>query len=510
MFTIYKYSHFFKIQPKDDTQKEICRQFTIPLVQMGTVYQQGRYTQVPVKVFAAATKDRKEWRFHITLLESFLDTLRGKAISEDKIEIIEMGFEPSINPQVTHTIKPGWTPRPVQLPVLDYLLHQKVKANHLVTLSTGVGKSLCSMFAAAEMGKRVLYLLRPAFMDKWFDDLHKTYELTKEDIISVSGSYQLMGLLALAKNHPDKVPKIIILSNKTYQNYLKAYEKDGTAILEQGYACLPDEMYEHLGVGIRFIDEVHLDFHLNFKADLYTNTEHASAFSASLIDSQPFIVRMYNIAYPVIDRYKAPPPKKYIEARGVLYKTRDNLTPKISWAGRKEYSHGAYEQWILKSPTLTDNYLNMINDIVQGEYITNYREGDRLLIFCYSIEMATVLTEYFKEQYPDKTVERYVEEDAFANVMEPDIRISTVLSAGTGIDIKKLKVAILTTAISSEKSNIQALGRLRELENDDRAPVFFWLTNEKIDKHMRYHESKKQLFADRTLSIGERYYDKPI
>ena len=269
-------------------------------------------------------------------------------------------------------------------------------------------------------------------------------------------------------------------------------------------------MYEHLGVGIRFIDEVHLDFHLNFKADLYTNTEHASAFSASLIDSQPFIVRMYNIAYPVIDRYKAPPPKKYIEARGVLYKTRDNLTPKISWAGRKEYSHGAYEQWILKSPTLTDNYLNMINDIVQGEYIANYREGDRLLIFCYSIEMATVITEYFKEQYPDKTVERYVEEDAFANVMEPDIRISTVLSAGTGIDIKKLKVAILTTAISSEKSNIQALGRLRELENDDRAPVFFWLTNEKIDKHMRYHESKKQLFADRTLSIGERYYDKPI
>lgn len=370
--------------------------------------------------------------------------------------------------------------------------------------------SYCSMQNTANKGLRTLYLLRPAFMDKWVSDLKNTFEITDDDIAVVNGSEQLMALLALP-TMGKKVPKFIVLSNKTYQNYLKAYEKYEAELLEQGYDCLPEDLYEHLGIGIRYIDEVHLDFHLNFKSDLYTHVPQAAAFSASLIDSDPFMKKVYNIAYPKETRYKAPAAKQYIAAKGVLYKLGLNSgTPKISWPGRTDYSHGAYEKWLMKRKSLTLNYFNMIKDILDSEYIRNYRPGDRALVFCYSINMATMLTKYLAKAYPDKSVERYVEDDAYRNVMEPDIRVSTVLSAGTGIDISKLRVAVLTTAISSEKSNIQALGRIRELKDDDRDPVFFWLTCQNIRKHIIYHNGKRELFKDRTKSVEDIYYDKPI
>lgn len=506
---IHRYSHFFKILPSSGTVLKVCRDFTMTLVQWTIQQQAGKTIQVPYKVFAASDKDRKEFRFHITLLNQFLYQLGVAGISSDSIEIIDHQFRPSSDVHVDIKIKPGWSPMEHQVPILEYLDKQKVTANNLITLYTGGGKSYTSMQFAANQGMRCLYLIRPAFMDKWEQDIMSTLDIDPEDVISVRGSSQLMALLA-TPNTGGKLPKVILMSNKTYQSYLKLYEQLGSEILDIGYDCLPEEMYEHLSIGIRFIDEVHLDFHLNFKADLYTNIPRAIAMSASLINQSPFLMRMYNVAYPEQDRYKSPPPKKYIEARALHYKLEEFRRPIYTWRGRKEYSHGAFEEWILKNDEMTERYLDMLKDVIDNSYILDYKAGDRLLVFCYSIKMASVMTEYLSAVYPDKTVERYVEDDEYRNVMEPDIRVSTVLSAGTGIDIKKLKVAVLTTAISSEQSNIQALGRLRELKDDDRPPIFYYYVCDSIPKQVEYHERKKELLKNRVISVGDYHYDYKI
>ena len=507
---IYTYSHYFKVIPDMQKVRELCGRFAQDLVQWNTRSFRGKMIREPYKVFAASTRNRSEFRFHITLLDDFIHHLENHGIVYGNVEKIKVEYEPTTDPNVELKIKAGWKPMEHQVPILEYLDQQKVTANNLVTLYTGGGKSYVSMQYASNIGKRVIYLLRPAFMDKWWEDVHNTLELKKGDVVTVNGSDQLKGLLGMFSEPGYQLPKIILLSNKTYQSYLKLYEEYGREILDMGYDCLPEDLYAHLGVGIRFIDEVHLDFHLNFKADMYTNIPKAVAMSASLVNQNPFLLRMYNIAYPQNDRYKSPPPKKYIEAKAVFYKLQPNRRPQTSWPGRTDYSHGAFEKWIMKDEDLFDNYLAMLDNVIKGSYIADYKPGDRLLVFCYSIDMATRMAEYLTEQYPDKTVERYVEDDEYANVMEPDIRVSTVLSAGTGIDIKKLKVAIMTTAISSEQSNIQALGRLRELKDDDRPPIFIYFNCEDVPKHMEYHLRKKELFSTRVKSLGERYYERKL
>lgn len=94
--------------------------------------------------------------------------------------------------------------------------------------------------------------------------------------------------------------------------------------------------------------------------------------------------------------------------------------------------------------------------------------------------------------------------------MEPDIRVSTVLSAGTGIDIKNLRVCILTQALSSIKANIQAFGRLRELKGDTRGTQFYYLNCRNIPQHLIYHDKKVELLRERTKAQLTLDYDKRL
>jgi len=95
-------------------------------------------------------------------------------------------------------------------------------------------------------------------------------------------------------------------------------------------------------------------------------------------------------------------------------------------------------------------------------------------------------------------VKRYVEDDPYDNLMKPDIRVSTLQSAGTAVDIPNLATTVMTTAVSSSQANIQGLGRLREMK-DGRVPEFVYFACVDIKKHMEYHEKKREMLKDRTL-----------
>ena len=136
--------------------------------------------------------------------------------------------------------------------------------------------------------------------------------------------------------------------------------------------------------------------------------------------------------------------------------------------------------------------------------VNDYKYGEKLAIYVSSIKMATSLTEYLKQQYADLDVRRYVEDDPYENLLDPDIRITTIMSGGTGHDISNLKMVLLTVAISSSQSNVQTLGRLRKL--DDIPVRFYYLTNLNVKKHVEYHEKKKEMLLFRAKTYKEFFY----
>jgi hypothetical protein len=503
-------SHHFKVTQITPRARPAVDSFARRFVQYGLErVPGGRFVKTAMKVFGAATADRSEYRFHINTYPAFLEHLKSHYLEGNLVEIIE---EPPPEPRkVELPIFPQWTDREHQVPFIEYLVAPE-PLRKLGAIQTGKGKSYSSMRAASILGEVLVAVIKPKYMDKWVEDFRKTYDITADDLMVVRGSDHLMGLLLLAVNG-ELDAKVIMISNKTLQNWLKLYEKFRDETLQLGYACLPEELFGKLQAGIRLIDEVHEDFHLNFKIDMYTNVKKSISLSATLIPDDPFLKQMCEVAYPARERYVGEAYHKYIAAHAVIYRTRD--PNKIRWKepGSANYSHYAYEKYVMRYKDVLQNYLKLIEEVIIGGFLNqkDRKPGHRCLVFCSLIDMCTLVVDYLKKRYPNKDIRRYMENDPYENLVEPEIIVSSLQNAGTGQDIPGLFTVILTIGITSSQGNVQGFGRLRELKGDlAGTPHFYYLVNEDCRKHVEYHEKKKELLRDKALTYNTIHIALPI
>lgn len=504
-------THHFVVRNVQERARKAVIGFAQRYVQWGAIRVEvpGRrpiYKRGPIKVFAAATENRSEFRFHINTLKEFKEHL---ALDFIKDEMIEWQQAPiPTGREVVLPVRPEWSDREHQHAPIAYGLLDDDRSK-FIDMQTGKGKSYCSLRIISERGVMPVIIVKPMYLDKWVIDIRKTYDIAVEDLMVVRGSAQLQALLLLAQAGQMDA-KVVLVSNKTIQNWIKLYEKFGEHTLDQGYVCLPEQFFEQLQSGYRLIDEVHQDFHLNFKIDLYTNVERSLSLSATLLSDDDFINKMYEVAYPSAQRFKGAVYDKYIESHAVIYRATDPKLLRWQDPASKNYSHHVFEKSIMRHPQMLQNYFALINQVLRGIWLTDkYQAGDKAIIFCASIDMCTALTQFLKQRYPDKDVRRYVEEDSYDNLMLPDIRVTTLISAGTAVDIPQLTATLLTTAVSSSQSNIQGFGRLRKL-SDDRTPTFAYFTCEDIPKHVEYHERKHKLLEQRSTHYKPVYINQPI
>lgn len=495
--TVQVFSHGFVAFNLSVRGKWLCSTFARRFVQFGLVPNNGHYQKVAMKVFAAATEDRSEFRFHINVLEEFKEFLHTNQVDKYLVAWESIPVPPA--ELAEFPIKEHWVVKTEQRPVVDYLL-KPLPHSKFVDLQTGKGKSFCSMYAMSHVGKRICIVVKPMYIEKWVADLLKTYEITPSEIIVVRGSSQLMALLALAKENKITA-KAIIVSNKTFQNWIKAYEKNKGEIIDMGYACAPQQFFELLRVGLRLIDEVHQDFHFNTKLDLYTNIESSISLSATLLSNDPFMRRMYEMVYPSNTRFKGLALHKYVDSFAVHYRFRKPESIRTEEFGGRGYSHGAMEKSIMKNPVTLNNYFALIQQTIDNSFMRVVREKKVLVVFAASINMCTYMTQHFGRRYPDHTVKRYVEDDDQSNLFTADIVFTTLLSGGTLHDIPNLTTIILTVAVDSVQANIQSLGRLRELP--DCATEFYYLVCQDIPKHLEYHNRKTVILGERAKSFRD-------
>jgi len=504
--TVSIFSHYFLITHITPRGRTAVNSFARKMVQMGFVRNSHKYIYTSIKTFAASVEDRSEFRFHINQLNEFKIHLVANYIVDDMVVFKEMPTHEPV--KVKLEIQKHWSDREDQIPVIGYLISNAAPRAKFVNLQTGKGKSYCAMRAMEEIGYRTIVIVRPMYIEKWVEDIRRTYVLETEDLMVIRGSDQLMALLHMAQQG-ELNSKIILLSNKTYQNWIKLYEKFKFETLHMGYPCTPDRLCEALGVGIRLVDEVHQDFHLQFKIDCYTNVERSISLSATLLSDDDFINNMYEIAYPAALRYKGPAYDKYVAATAVIYKLKFPNKIRCKDYVSKNYSHHLFEQSVLRSDSLTNNYLKLIEQVFRGSYLKDYKKGQRCLIFCISIDMCTVVTAYMKKAFPNLDIRRYVEDDEFSDLMEADVSVSTMQSSGTAVDIPNLTTVIMTTAMASSQGNIQGLGRLRALK-DGTTPQFLYFVCEDIPKHIDYHERKRVILEARAKTYRSIFIGGPL
>lgn len=453
----------------------------------------GRYRPVPGDLFGGVSSTKSEYWFHRNTLDEFKRWMADSGYGPHNLDI--RYHEAPAGEQLKVAIHDWLQPRDYQIPIVDFICEENENIR-VVTLQTGKGKTKTSLIAAARFGKKVLIMVPAMYTDMWYKEVETCFTHKKGDIILVKGLKALKAMLLL-REAKEADPSVYIISSQTIALLLKEYETNPKLAVE--LCCRPEKLMELLGVGYRIIDEVHKNTLLNYKVDCYTNLNKAVYLSATLDTVDRFVGRMRSIAYPVRDRYTGLEYDKYIRVIGLAYNAEN--ANKIRCRGAKGYSHIEFEKSIMKLQGRQKKYFNLITEIVKRKYVDVREPGQRCLVFAASVDFCAAYTKHLKALYPNLKIGKYTQEDNYQDMLTNDITVSTVLSAGTGVDVAGLRTVVMTNSMDSWSANEQVKGRLRRLADwPEISPEFYYIFCSDIPKHVEYHQRKMDYFKDKCLS----------
>lgn len=358
-----------------------------------------------------------------------------------------------------------------------------------------------AQYCMKELRHRTVIHFKGGYVERWKGDLEKTFAFKRGELLIVRGTKDMIALQTMALEGSLKA-QVIIITTGTMREYFKNYEesngRSGT------YPIKPLDFYPKLGIGFRVGDEIHQEFHNNYRIDLYTHIPKSLSLSATMNASDPFKNKMYAIAYPINQRHDGGGYDAYIAVTAVLYHLNEETN--LRYMGAQGYSHVQFEESVMRSPVLLKSYFKIIERLVYDRFVGRFEHGQKMLVFCATVDMCTRLTERLKRMHPDFNVVRYVGSlnDPYDELLESDIGVTTIGSGGTAIDIPNLRVSLMTTAIDSRQSNEQVLGRTRRLKDwPDIEPEFIYFVCQDIDQHVKYHFNKRDFFKGKVVSHGE-------
>lgn len=474
-----------------------CAQLSRTLVQYKLVPHAGSLIREADRVFAASNPERSWYRFHINSLGEFKKQLDFAGVKYERIdEVIEPLYTPMVVEYELLTDKSAYD---YQKNIIDNYLLPEQPYSKLVDFQTGKGKGLTLQLAVQQSKSRLLMIMRASYLEKWRREMHSVFKLKKDDIELVQGADQLRQLISRAKQ--GKVTaKIIMVGLTTVQMWINVFERDPQALIDGGWQCPPDELCEVLSVGVRAFDEVHQCFHQCFSVDLYTHAPKTISMSATLFTKDPFTMKMYALMFPAEKRFDSLPLTKYADVVAMLYYFNKPEHIRTTAHGSTFHSAGAMETSLLKHKPTLRAWCLLIEEALEDGFMKVKRPKKRVVIYVYLKEMVKELVRVLRMRYPQYRTESYIDKDPLDNILTADITVSTLGSAGTNLDIPDLTNAILARDITSVQSNIQLLGRLRELKSDDHPVTLHYISAANIPKSYEYHLEKVKTFKERVRS----------
>jgi superfamily II DNA or RNA helicase len=489
-------SHYVRVTGFNAHGRYILMEYCRGLAQYGLErLPGGRFRRVMLRVFVGVNKERTYFHFHRHQLDDLISHLGSHGIPKDRlyVEYLERPTPGTVEFEVIDERQP----RDYQVEFIDYICNDQ--HSNIVTLDPGRGKTFIFLTAMARLKKRTMFVIKPMYIEKWIGDLNESIKLKPGELMVVRGGKDMKAFTQLAAlGAVDS--KVIIVSNMTYFNYLKDYERFDTDFEGLGYGCVPHELCTKADIGIKIIDEIHQDWHLNYRQDLYNHVWKSVGLSGSLLNDDPFINKTYDIVFPNNLRINNGERDVYVAVVALEYHLKTHKGINYKNHSRKSYSHVMYEKSLMKRSDRLTNYFRMITDIVYKCFVKVREEGQKMIVFAATVDMCTALTKWLQTHNPTLNVQRYVSDDDYEEMLEADLIISTVKSLGTAIDVPDLVACLLTDALNSQQANIQCLGRLRRLKRwPDTTPVFYYLVNVDINKHVEYHHRKMEIFKGRVI-----------
>ena len=391
----------------------------------------------------------------------------------------------SIDPRLIDlTLRPGVSPRPHQVKPIEYFTSQEYQPRRGFELQTGKGKTFISIASIVKMGYSSL-IICSGLTEQWIDKLHEYVE--DVDVYLIQSRKSLDKLF-----ESQVIPQVFVGSLATLRLWamqLREYNN-----LPMTYA----QFLDNYGIGIKVVDECHLNIEAVCILDLFSNVRHNWYISATFHRKTPHLDTIFDTVYPPSIRLTGMIYDKYTELHYVYYYSGVNPRKTVTNRG---YNHPRFEGQLLKFIT---KYNHLVRVIVakQLEYrFVNIRRPDqRALIFVSTVIIAEKVRESLTELFPSLRVVTFLGNDEDTKCLTGDVIISVPRKAGTGKDIPGLLTVINTVSMGTAEGIEQMFGRLRKFSNGD-TPHFVQL----VDKDNTAQQNHAKIHKDICIPRSIRY-----
>jgi superfamily II DNA or RNA helicase len=330
---------------------------------------------------------------------------------------------------------------------------------------TGKGKTYCSDVGMCLYHKKTLIIMhRDTLRTQWVDSIHKMTGMTSRDVFEITSGEELC---KIANNEHDYDFDVYLMTHATFRAGLKRV----------GSISKMSNVIKNLGIGLKIIDEAHLefrdtlmmDFCFNVQRNLYlTATDGRSSKDENSIFKHVFANTTFYKPSSLLTADDTKP-SKWVEYNIVEINTHVN--PKLyrfKIAGGKGMSVASYGKWVIQHDK-KQTHFKVIRDLLRQMFENDPQS--KVLVFLPLIDLCTECA-YFLSKYFDyddtfeyslniRTINSKNSTIENERAQRADIIVTTIASCGVGKDIKGLTGVISCSPFCSSLTATQVLGRLR-------------------------------------------------
>lgn len=361
---------------------------------------------------------------------------------------------------------------------IDFLTSDKLFHSKMLSLGTGIGKTFCAISAAFRL-KLPMFVVSETLSQQWVD---KICEYTDADVKVVKGTDNLNNLLNKPQN---KVIKPFYIStSSSLSSYIEKY---GSL----------NKLMQHLGIGILCFDEYHMNWAQNVQIEMDVQVQHVWRLTAtpSRTDSSErgiFAKIMNKIpVYGLQTKFN----DNFHNLRLVDYDTCPNQYEIQSCMTKEGLSAINYWNYIFNNNNRIMYMLGMIKMLLDP--IIENDSNAKVLVYLAKIEhikkFIDMLDKLYQLEDADISFGNYTTGVGNKKQKRREIRkniiLTTIGSAGVGLDLENLVATFSLVPFSSEIAASQMIGRLRYIEGKE---VYHYDFIDQGFKSM-YHQRQKRM-----------------
>lgn len=397
---------------------------------------------------------------------------------------------------ITAPMDPNFKPKhKPQADAIDFVLDEEVGPVRAITLDPGLGKTVVA-FRYTCLSKKRVFIHSSINMADWVKRIKDWVNVPDEKIVYISGAKALNNLIA---NIDQIDPVFILMPTQTLRPYMALSKKE--------LAGRPsiDNLFEHLGVHTRIVDEYHIHLETHIKLDMTVRVPVTIMLTATMESSSSTVNAILREHLPEKIRFSGSVPN-HVD----VYNIGFTLNLKINEYRYKRmgmYSHVKLEDWLLNGGIHFNNKIikRVYSPLLAEHYYAQRKPGQCAVVLVSTVDYGEYLAKAFKKEFADLKVATFFKGEGDSTIdAKADIIVTTLKSGGTGTDIPNLITVLNTVAVRSSPENKQNVGRLRTIEGVHPRYIFTtWLD---VDSQKGYRKDRVFIYREK----ARKFYSKDI